>query len=359
VASRGAPDAQLVGTGSRKGASAPSRAADVASQPAVWIVFAAALALTGPRGRRAALRGAACSTTASLIHLPLKRVFGRPRPRHAGRGPIGPVTSSFPSGHTASDLGFMFGAAQELPVLLLLPLSVATLGSHWSLIRSRKYYPSDVIAGGALALAVSAIAWKLRPPRHAAKHAQIAPQPADDHRQPPPHPRKRAAMRFLTNRLLNPITRPLLARGLWPRTQALIETTGRVSGRPRRVPVGNGLRGTASGSSPSVDRGATGEMPADGPHRRSSAATLLARRDRQRVAASRSSHGGSPSPPPALSTVARRQRSHRLAGRSDPETRAPRTARARRTARRSRNAVAECSSDHAARVSRIGASTGP
>ena len=164
---------KLVGTGSRKGASAPSRAADVASQPVVWIVFASALALTGPRGRRAALRGAVCSATASLIHLPLKRAFRRPRPRGAGRGPIGPVTSSFPSGHTASDLGFMFGAAQELPMLLL-PLSVATLGSHWSLVRSHKHYPSGVIAGGALALAVNAVAWKLRPPRHAARHAQIA-----------------------------------------------------------------------------------------------------------------------------------------------------------------------------------------
>jgi deazaflavin-dependent oxidoreductase (nitroreductase family) len=39
------------------------------------------------------------------------------------------------------------------------------------------------------------------------------------------------------------VVRPLLARGLWPETQALLETTGRKSGRSRRVPVGNGLRG--------------------------------------------------------------------------------------------------------------------
>jgi len=54
---------------------------------------------------------------------------------------------------------------------------------------------------------------------------------------------KRAAMRFVTNRLLNPVVRRLLERGLWPRTQALLETTGRNTGSPRRVPVGNGLRG--------------------------------------------------------------------------------------------------------------------
>jgi len=50
-------------------------------------------------------------------------------------------------------------------------------------------------------------------------------------------------MRFVTNRLVNPFVRRMLEHGLWPRTQALIETTGRTSGLPRRVPVGNGLRG--------------------------------------------------------------------------------------------------------------------
>jgi deazaflavin-dependent oxidoreductase (nitroreductase family) len=50
-------------------------------------------------------------------------------------------------------------------------------------------------------------------------------------------------MRFVTNRLLNPGVRRLLERGLWPRSQALLETTGRTTGSPQRVPVGNGLRG--------------------------------------------------------------------------------------------------------------------
>ncbi len=54
---------------------------------------------------------------------------------------------------------------------------------------------------------------------------------------------KRAAARTVTNRLVNPVLRPLLERGLWPRTQALLETTGRSTGLARRIPVGNGLRG--------------------------------------------------------------------------------------------------------------------
>ena len=154
---------KLVGSGSRKGASATSRAGDVLRQPVVWGMLGGGIALTGPRGRRAALRGAVCSVTASVIHLPLKRVVRRPRPLGAGARSVGPLTSSFPSGHTASDLAFLFGAAQELPAAMV-PLSLATLGSHWSLLRTRKHYPSDIVAGGAIALAVSAGAWMIRPP---------------------------------------------------------------------------------------------------------------------------------------------------------------------------------------------------
>jgi deazaflavin-dependent oxidoreductase (nitroreductase family) len=46
-----------------------------------------------------------------------------------------------------------------------------------------------------------------------------------------------------TVKLVNPVVRGLLERGLMPRTHALLETTGRKSGQPRRVPLGNGLRG--------------------------------------------------------------------------------------------------------------------
>ena len=60
---------------------------------------------------------------------------------------------------------------------------------------------------------------------------------------PPDHARKRAISKFASSKLLNPFLRPLLERGLFGRTHALLETTGRRSGQPRRVPVGNGLRG--------------------------------------------------------------------------------------------------------------------
>jgi membrane-associated phospholipid phosphatase len=148
---------RLVGIGAARGDSFPSRAGDVSRQPAVWAGFAVALALTGPRGRRAVLRGGTCSAVASLIHLPIKVVIGRSRPRGARALGTERSTSSFPSGHTASDLSFTLGAAQEIPGLIV-PLSLATLGSHWSLVRSRIHYPGDIIGGGAIAVAVTAAA---------------------------------------------------------------------------------------------------------------------------------------------------------------------------------------------------------
>ena len=77
---------------------------------------------------------------------------------------LGPATSSFPSGHAASDLSFTFGVAPELP-LVFIPLSGATVGAHWALIRGREHYPTDVLAGGALGIAVALAAWRLWPPR--------------------------------------------------------------------------------------------------------------------------------------------------------------------------------------------------
>jgi deazaflavin-dependent oxidoreductase (nitroreductase family) len=54
---------------------------------------------------------------------------------------------------------------------------------------------------------------------------------------------KRGVARFVTNRLVNPVVRPLLDRGVGDGSWAILETTGRRSGRPRQTPVGNGLRG--------------------------------------------------------------------------------------------------------------------
>lgn len=55
---------------------------------------------------------------------------------------------------------------------------------------------------------------------------------------------KRRVVHFVQTRFFNPPVRVLTRAGLVPGV-ALLETTGRKSGRPRRTPVGNGLvRGT-------------------------------------------------------------------------------------------------------------------
>ena len=154
----------VIGEGSRRGETWFGRAGDIVQQPPVWAGVAGVLALSGPRGKRAAARGGACYGAASLVHILIKPLVGRRRPPGAGKGGIGPVTSSFPSGHAASDLAFTFGAAQELP-LLFVPLSAATLAAHWSLVRSRGHYPTDVFAGGVLGIAVALAAAFLWPPR--------------------------------------------------------------------------------------------------------------------------------------------------------------------------------------------------
>lgn len=172
---------RLVGRGSRTGTTAFGRAGDIIQRPATWVGVAALISLLGPRGRRAALRGSACYLAAAAVHLPIKAAVGRRHPPRAARHQLGPFTSSFPSGHAAADIAFLFGAAQELPMLFL-PLSACTMAVHWSLVRKRAHYPSDVVAGGALGAAVALAAWRLWPPRKPSQTAIETPAgvPPDD-----------------------------------------------------------------------------------------------------------------------------------------------------------------------------------
>lgn len=151
--------------GAHKGSTWFGRLGDVVQQPPVWAGLAAALALGGgDRGRRAAVRGGVCyCTTAVVANVILKPLVGRARPPGAGHHRTGPVTSSFPSGHAATDLAFTLGASQELPFVFI-ALAPATMAAHWSLVRSRGHYPSDVFFGGLLAVAVVMVVWKLWPP---------------------------------------------------------------------------------------------------------------------------------------------------------------------------------------------------
>jgi membrane-associated phospholipid phosphatase len=142
-----------------------ARAAWITEQPPIWGGVATLLAVKGgATGQQAALRGSVCYLVAAFIaNLVIKPLVYRRRPQGAGEGRITPVTSSFPSGHTASNLAFVFGVVQELP-LLALPLAGTATAASGSLIRSGKHHVSDVFGGGVIGLGVAYIVWKSWPP---------------------------------------------------------------------------------------------------------------------------------------------------------------------------------------------------
>ncbi|WP_433761219.1 bifunctional phosphatase PAP2/diacylglycerol kinase family protein [Nocardia sp. CA-135398] len=126
----------------------------------LWMVVAALMSMGGRAPRRAAVRGlvsvALASSVANGIAKPL---FPRRRPPDESvpfvrRLVKPPVSSSFPSGHSASAAAFATGVALESPAaaVIVAPIAVAVgysrvhIGVHW---------PSDVIAGGAMGAAIA------------------------------------------------------------------------------------------------------------------------------------------------------------------------------------------------------------
>ncbi|MFF7450418.1 MULTISPECIES: phosphatase PAP2 family protein [unclassified Streptomyces] len=147
-----------------------------ANHGVLWFATAAAMtASRTPRARRAAARGLASLTLASLtINTIGKRSVRRTRPvldpvplvRQLKRQPI---TTSFPSGHSASAAAFAAGVALESPAW-----GAAVAPVAWSVALSRVYtgvhFPSDVLAGAALGVGAAYVVRRLVPTR-----AQIVP----------------------------------------------------------------------------------------------------------------------------------------------------------------------------------------
>jgi membrane-associated phospholipid phosphatase len=130
-----------------------------ASGGALWVGSAAALSITGARGRRSAVRGlVAYGAASALANGPAKWAARRDRPsgmllkglpRVGGR----PKTSSFPSSHTAAATAFALASSAELPaaapVLGALAATVAL-----SRVIAVRHFPTDVVAGVILGAAV-------------------------------------------------------------------------------------------------------------------------------------------------------------------------------------------------------------
>ncbi|MFE7037436.1 bifunctional phosphatase PAP2/diacylglycerol kinase family protein [Streptomyces sp. NPDC057621] len=142
-----------------------------ANHGVLWFGAAAALAATrSPRARRAAVRGIASLALASAtINTVGKRSVRRPRPR-LDAVPVmrqlkrQPITTSFPSGHSASAAAFATGVALESGPLgaVVAPVAAAVALSR---IYTGAHFPSDVLAGAAFGVGSAFVARALVPTR--------------------------------------------------------------------------------------------------------------------------------------------------------------------------------------------------
>jgi undecaprenyl-diphosphatase len=138
------------------------RLSRAANHGKLWFGVAAVLALTGDRdARRAATRGLVSLGVASgIANVVAKQVVRRVRPTVDLVPPVrwlhrAPVTTSFPSGHSASAAAFATGAAIEMPALAA-PLGGLAAAVAISRVATGAHYPSDVVTGVLLGAGVGA-----------------------------------------------------------------------------------------------------------------------------------------------------------------------------------------------------------
>ncbi len=129
---------------------------------AVWAAIGLAGAIADPARRSRWLRGAAVAPGAVIANYAVKLVVRRPRPKLRGLPPLGtaPSALSFPSAHATSSVAAAtaFGRVAPRTRLPLHALAAAIcltrpyLGMH---------YPSDVLAGATLGIAIGGLVPKL------------------------------------------------------------------------------------------------------------------------------------------------------------------------------------------------------
>ncbi|WP_027927603.1 bifunctional phosphatase PAP2/diacylglycerol kinase family protein [Amycolatopsis benzoatilytica] len=179
----------------RSAALRPTRADDFlavlsrsADKSRLWWGVAAVLAVRKGPTRRGALRGlvavAGASAVANLVAKPLlprRRPAEEEVPEHR-RLRKRPVSSSFPSGHSASAAAFATAVAMESPRagFALVPIAGAVA---YSRVHTGVHWPSDVAAGMAIGVGVAALTrhwWPLRPDERArTAHPAEAPEMRD------------------------------------------------------------------------------------------------------------------------------------------------------------------------------------
>ena len=147
------------------------RLSNAANRSRIWLAIAAALALTGPAGRRAAARGVvAIGVTSALVNLGIKSLSARRRPDRAAAGVPDvrfvrmPSSTSFPSGHAAAAFAFATAISRDSPWLAIAIQFLA--GSvAYSRVHTGVHYPGDTVVGALIGAgtgqAVSSVADRL------------------------------------------------------------------------------------------------------------------------------------------------------------------------------------------------------
>jgi undecaprenyl-diphosphatase len=137
---------------------------DAANFSGLWMGVAGGLALgAGRRGRRAAVEGlAAIGLTSAVVNQGIKPLLERGRPNRENAGVVAgrhvrmPMSTSFPSGHSASAFAFAGAVSEELP-LLSLPLRFLAGAVAYSRVHTGVHYPGDALVGAIIGGAVAAM----------------------------------------------------------------------------------------------------------------------------------------------------------------------------------------------------------
>lgn len=140
------------------------RLSHAANYSRLSIIAAAALALTGgATGRRAARSGlASVAVTATVVNIAIKPLSRRRRPdRVAEEVPLKrqvrmPVSTSFPSGHSAAAFAFATGVGAVMPTAGI-PLRTLAALVAYSRVHTGVHYPGDVIGGSLIGTALGQI----------------------------------------------------------------------------------------------------------------------------------------------------------------------------------------------------------
>ena len=134
----------------------------------IWSATSLGLAVTGRRGRRAALEGAAALALASAAsNLMVKPAVGRRRPVPIPRRGRPKTTMSFPSSHATTSFAYASAVTARWPAAgaPLLAVAAVIAGSR---VHTRQHRIADVVAGAVLGatigVMVAALSRRARPP---------------------------------------------------------------------------------------------------------------------------------------------------------------------------------------------------